>query len=243
MIKRLVCLIIPLLFTACTPEQSFQEGQREYVAGNYIQAAAIFSQYNTMNSDIKFEAMYYEGLCWYKVKNYARAEKLLTSVIEHSHNRMLKAQAIDAKAEMMLDQGNCQSAVSLYKMLVLGYADIYPQNDAYRKLKTTAVQCGTEEVLDDVSGQFEMIEETQVITTSANTLKRVRLDTHFTTKEEAVTVMKTLQDSGVESSLIKIQTPDNTHYLLQVGAFSSSENATKRALEVKNLGWKVIVVE
>ena len=72
MLKSFICLIITLLLTACTPDYTFEEGQREYVAGNYIAAANIFSQYNTLNSDIKFEAMYYEGLCWYKIKNYKR---------------------------------------------------------------------------------------------------------------------------------------------------------------------------
>lgn len=244
MIKYFMFLLLPLFLGGCAEVTPFELGQKEYVSGNYIGAAKIFAQHTSWNSDIKYEAMYYEGMCWLNLKNYDDAKTLFTNVIEHSDNRMIKAKAIAAKAEACLLTDDCQGAISLYRMLLLaGYGDSYPQDEAYEMLSKAAIQCGNTSVLDEFADRFGSVSGSPTNPSLVNNLKRVRIVTQFSSKDEAVMVMSSLKDSGIDTSLIKVTAPDSDYYIVQVGAFSNSENADRMAQKVLNAGWKVSVIE
>ncbi len=242
MLKYFGIVFMALVLAACGQVTPFEVGEQEYVSGNYLNAARVFAQHTAWNSDIKYEAMYYEGMCWFNLQSYDKAIKLFTNVIEHSGNRLIKAKAIAAKADVCLLQGDCAGAISLYKMLLLaGYIDYYPQAEAYKLLKKAALQCGTEEVLAEYEG-FESIDITEQDTVVGG-LMRVRLETRFTDKTEALAAMQTLASAGVDSSLIRITDPAGEYFSVQAGAFSNPDNANFLAQRLFELGWKAVIVE
>ncbi len=243
MLKYLIICILGLFVTACGTVTPFEVGQQEYVSGNYIMAAQVFHQHTAWNSDIKYEAMYYEGMCWLNLKSYDKAKTLFTNVIEHSDNRAIKAKAVAAKAEVCLKTGDCDGAITLYRMLLLaGYVDYYPQEEAYQLLKAAAEQCGNTTVLSEFEDKFGVVAPSDTPAVVSN-LKRVRLETQFSNKTEATTVMKTLKDSGVNSSLVRISAPQGDSYVVQVGAFSSAANANALAQKLFDLGWRTVIIE
>ena len=242
--KYLFVFLLSLVFTACQPVTPFEQGQQEYVSGNYLKAAQIFAQHTAWNSDIKYEAMYYEGMCWLNLKSYVKAKKLFTTVIEHSDNRVIKSKAIAAKADACLATDDCDGAIAMYRMLLLaGYADYYPQDEAYQLLRKAAEQCGNTAVLEEYVQRFGEVSPAQSATALGSSLKRVRLESQFGNKTEAVAIMRLLKDAGVDSSLVKIIAPEGESYVIQVGAFSSAANADSMAQKVFNLGWKTVIIE
>ncbi len=248
MLRYIGICLFSLFLVACGQVTPFEVGQHEYVNGNYLKAAQTFKQHTSWDSDIKYEAMYYEGMCWFNLHSYDKARKLFTNVIQYSENRTIKAKAIAAKAELCMLNGDCDCAISLYRMLLLaGYVDYYPQDEAYRLLKKSANQCGNTSVLEEYEARFGAVEPSVINTPNTvrtvGGLKRVRLETQFTSKTEAVSVMKSLKDAGVDSSLIKISAPTSEYYIVQVGAFSNTENANGMAQQVFDLGWKTVIVE
>lgn len=244
MCKYLFVFLLSLVLTACQPVTPFELGQQEYVSGNYLKAAQIFAEHTAWNSDIKYEAMYYEGMCWLNLKSYDKAKGLFTNVIEHSDNRQIKAKAIAAKADACLATGDCDGAIAMYRMLLLaGYADYYPQDEAYKLLKNAAEQCGNLDVLAEYVERFGAAAPAAQSAVVASSLKRVRLESQFGSKAEAVGIMRSLKDAGVDSSLIKIITPAGETYVIQVGAFSNAANADSMAQKVFNLGWKTVIIE
>lgn len=245
MLRYIVICLFSLSLVACGQVTPFEVGQQQYVNGNYLMAAQTFKQHTSWNSDIKYEAMYYEGMCWFNLKSYDKARVLFTNVIQYSENRAIKAKAIAAKAELCMLSGDCDCAISLYRMLLLaGYVDYYPQDEAYRLLRKSAIQCGNTSVLEEYEGRFGAAQPqaTNSLSTVSG-LKRVRLETQFTNKTEAMSAMKSLKDAGVDSSLIRISAPTSEYYLVQVGAFSNIENANSMAQQVFDLGWKAVIVE
>ena len=245
MCKYVFVLLLALVMTACKPVTPFELGQHEYVSGNYLKAAEIFAEHTAWNSDIKYESMYYEGMCWLNLKSYDKAKGFFTNVIEHSDNRMIKSKAIVAKAEACLATDDCNGAIAMYRMLMLaGYADYYPQEEAYQLLQKAAEQCGDFDVLNEYTQRFGgVIPPAGSSTGIVSSLKRVRLESQFGSKSEAVGVMRLLKDAGVDSSLVKIISPAGESYVIQVGAFSDEANADSMAQKVFNLGWKTVIVE
>ncbi len=243
MLKYLIICSLGLILTACGAVTPFEVGQQQYVSGNYIMAAQVFHQHTAWNSDIKYEAMYYEGMCWLNLQSYDKAKTLFTNVIEHSDNRAIKAKAVAAKAEVCLKTGDCDGAITLYRMLLLaGYVEYYPQDEAYKLLQNAAEQCGNTTVLSEFQDRFGVTAPAETPVAVSN-LKRVRLETQFSNKTEAATVMKTLKDSGVNSSLVRLSSPQGDTYVVQVGAFSNAANANALAQKLFDLGWRTVIIE
>lgn len=243
--------VLALLCTACgSKKEDFKLGETAYARGNYQASAKIFDNNGSFNPR-KYDAKFYEGMSKLNISDTNGALSELKDVANNADSRSLRARALDGMGRVYLKTNNPGEAEQMYRKILKEYPHDYPEEDALGGiLKSKTAQgdaAGIANARQELAAKYPnspYLGRSVPATAKASapkpqgTIYRVRLNKAYPDKASAKAVVAQLHTRGIDSAPVALASGG---FGVQMGAYSSAENARARVATLRTAGIPAVV--